>query len=285
MDGKSIKDALGANTFKVSDHPSPGVKHHFSLLNSLKNLLNECLSAKHEIEGKGLIKPANLENLPIVYEDGNKKVIMEVYSDVPFENWGLSISNTPQYTFLPTTVIGIQNLVHYATENNFRIRCSGYRHSWGPIFGDGKDILVSFVNLNTVTTLPDPLTIAGEDASTQALSELGSIEIVGDAASGGKFVRLGVAVTGEGFRRWQLANGWAMPVNTILVEVTVGGMVSGICHGAGLKHSAIPDYVQSVEYVDCKGQLQTVDNARFLTVAAGNYGLVSQCKTVRILRC
>ncbi|KAF8849957.1 hypothetical protein BDZ45DRAFT_662416 [Acephala macrosclerotiorum] len=184
---------------------------------------------------------------------------------------GESLSQTEHTNFSPSNA---SILLSYATENNFRIRCSGYRHSWGPIFGDGKGILVSFVNLNTVTTLPDPLTIAKEDVSTQALSELGSIEIVGESASGGKLVRLGVAVTGEDFRRWQLANGWAMPVNTILVEVTTGGMVSGICHGAGLKHNAIPDYVQSVEYVDCKGQLQTVNNAKFLTVAAGNYGLL-----------
>jgi FAD/FMN-containing dehydrogenase len=165
--------------------------------------------------------------------------------------------------------------VLYAIKNNFRIRSSGYRHSWGPIFGQTNEILVSFVDLKTVTTTPDPITIAEEDTSAQSLSELGTIEIMPDISAEGKLVRLGAAVTGEDFRRWQLANGWAMPVNTILVEVTMGGIVSGLCHGAGIKHKAIPDYVHSIEYVDCKGELQIVHGARFLTVAAGNYGLVS----------
>lgn len=177
-------------------------------------------------------------------------------------------------------MVGVKNLVLYAIKHNFRIRSSGYRHSWGPIFSQDKEILISFVDLKTVTTLPDPITIAEKDVSTQSQSELGSIEIVGDSATNGKLVRLGTAVTGEDFRRWQLENGWAMPVNTVLVEVTIGGVVSGICHGAGLKHKAMPDYVRSIEYVDCKGNLQTVDGARFLTVAAGNYGLVSLNSTL-----
>jgi FAD/FMN-containing dehydrogenase len=169
----------------------------------------------------------------------------------------------------------VQNLVRYAIEKDLRIRCSGYRHSWGPIFGEDKEILISFVDLQTVTSLPDPITIAEDDASAQSKPELRTIEVVGDTSTGGKLVRLGTAVTGEDFRRWQLANGWAMRVNTILVEVTMGGIVSGICHGSGIKHKAIPDYVHSIEFVDCKGQLQTVDAPRLLTVAAGNYGLVS----------
>ena len=53
----------------------------------------------------------------------------QVYKDAEFQNWGLNVSNTPQFTCVPTTTKGVQNIVKYAAEHNMRVRCSGYRAS------------------------------------------------------------------------------------------------------------------------------------------------------------
>jgi hypothetical protein len=168
-------------------------------------------------------------------------------------------------------------VVLYAIQKNLRVRCAGYRHSWAPIFGEGGEVLISFVNLEQVTTVPDPVTIVGGNFTGQGGANLKSVELVSGAAPGKQLVKAGAAVTSEDFRRWQLDNKWVLPVDTLLVEVTMGGIASGICHGAGIKHNAIPDYVRSIEYVDCKGKLQVVDSStpKLLSVAAGNFGLVS----------
>lgn len=153
-----------------------------------------------------------------------------------------------------------------------RVRCAGYRHSWAPIFGQDQQILVSFVNLHTVTTIPDPITIAESLGNPKA--ELKTIELKEEVSQGHRLCRLGAAVTSEDFRRWQLENSWVLAVDTVLVEVTIGGITQGLCHGAGIAHKAIPDYVRCIEYVDCNGVVQKVDDLVQLKVAAGNFGLV-----------
>jgi FAD binding domain len=276
--GKSPKQAIGTGGFKVSDHPSPGVQHHFSLLNYLKDLFIDCFKGGQKIDKdiKALGKEdhPNLKDLPIIYEDAAKAKMMEVYSDVPFENWGLSVKNTPKYTFVPATVLGIQNLVLWAKENDLRVRCAGYRHSWGQIFGQDGEILVSFVNIDQVTTLPDPMTIVDGDYTGQGVGELKTIQLLPETTPGKRLARIGTAVTSEDFRRWQLANKWVLPVDTVLVEVTMGGITQALCHGAGRRHNTIPDHLRKVEYVDANGKLQVVDDPRQLKVAAGNYGLL-----------
>jgi hypothetical protein len=167
--------------------------------------------------------------------------------------------------------------VLYAIKEKLRVRCAGYRHSWAPVFGEGGEILISFVDLEQVATVPDPVTIMSGKFTGKGAANLKSVELVSGATLGKQLVKAGVAVTSEDFRRWQLDNKWVLPVDTLLVEVTMGGIASGICHGAGIKNNAIPDYVRSIEYVDCKGKVQVVDSStpKLLSVAAGNFGLVS----------
>ncbi|KAJ7037125.1 hypothetical protein C8F04DRAFT_999443 [Mycena alexandri] len=199
--------------------------------------------------------------------------IMEVHLNDEFENWGETVKNTPTFTFVPTTVLGIQNLVRYASENNMRVRCSGFRHSWSPIFSQKSEILISFVNLAEVTTLRDPRSLI--PGPYPGVPDLKTIELMESTASGKRLCRIGAAVTNEDFRRWALEkNAWALPVSVIMVEVTVGGVNAPICHGAGRRHLTVSDYVRSVEYVDCKGALQTVSDPHQLKVAAGAFGLL-----------
>lgn len=130
------------------------------------------------------------------------------------------MKNIPRYTFVPTTVLGLQNVVKYAKANNFRVRCSGYRHSWSTTFSADNEILISLLDLKEVTTTPDPLPI-GPDATPDE-NELKRIDILKKPAflsSGKDIVRVGVAVTNEAFRRWAIHNKMvALPMDVILVE-------------------------------------------------------------------
>lgn len=143
-----------------------------------------------------------------------------MYPETEFENWGQNVKNTPKYTFVPTTVWGLQNLIKYAKANNFRVRCSGYRHSWSSTFSANNEILVSLLDLAQVNTTPDPLAIAA-DAPANG-NELMSIDILEKPAflsSGKNVVRVGAAVTNEAMRRWAIKNKQtALDMNVILVE-------------------------------------------------------------------
>jgi len=196
--------------------------------------------------------------------------LYQVYSDVPFENWGMTVRNTPKYTFFPTTVLGIQNLVKYANKMDLRVRCAGYRHTWSSSFSQDNEILVSFVDLELVTTLPDPSSLLPGHYSGANVPELKTIELKEQTAPNKRLCRIGAAVTNEEFRYWSVAgNAWALPCNVIMVEITMGGANAPICHGAGLRHKTLSDYVRRIEYVDCHGQKQIVDDSELIRAAAG----------------
>jgi hypothetical protein len=131
------------------------------------------------------------------------------------------VKNAPRFTFLPTTVKGVQNIVLFAARNNYRVRCAGYRHSWSPLFSQDNELFVSFVNLHTVTTLPDPISIVPGEYNPATVSELKTIELQEETVPGKKrLCRIGVATTNEEFRRWSVSGkAWALPADVILVEV------------------------------------------------------------------
>lgn len=152
----------------------------------------------------------------------------QVYSQTPFDNWGESVHNTPKYTFVPTTVLGLQNLVKWSKANNFRVRCSGYRHSWSSTFSEDNQILVSLLDLHEVTRIPDPLAI-GSTAKADG-NELMSIDILDNPSfsPGKQCVRVGAAITNEAFRRWAILNKkYALPMDVILVEWVLSDHSSG----------------------------------------------------------
>lgn len=106
-------------------------------------------------------------------------------------------------------------------------------------------------------------------------NELKRIELKEDLPNNKRLCRVGVAVTNEDFRKWAVKNdAWTLPVDVILVEVTIGGVNGPICHGAGHAHKTISDYVRRVEYVDCNGDVQIVDDPYLIKAAAGAFGLL-----------
>jgi hypothetical protein len=118
-------------------------------------------------------------------------------------------------TFVPSTVIGLQNLIKAYPHK--RIRCSGYRHTRSGFFAEDGDILVSFVSLHHVASvLPEMVSIFTSRISEVEVS--GELKVVqtfppkaGQADT--QRVRVGVAVTPEELREWAIKDGWSLPVD------------------------------------------------------------------------
>lgn len=119
---------------------------------------------------------------------------------------------------------GVQNIVQFAIKHNYRVRCAGYRHSWSSIFSQDDEVFISFVNLHTVTTLPDPMSLISGEYDRAEVPELKTIDLQEETVLGRKrLCRIGAAVTNEEFRRWSVAGkAWAFPADVILVEVSSG---------------------------------------------------------------
>ncbi|KUJ24026.1 uncharacterized protein LY89DRAFT_572706 [Mollisia scopiformis] len=284
--------------------PSPAVTSHFKELERRVEGLfghgeGEGVNGTNGTNGvvaNGVVKKVeDVEGLPRIFEDEAETRTMEVHARTPFHNWGLSVENTPLYTFIPRTIHGLTNLVKYASANGFRVRCAGYRHSWSTIFSADKQILISLLNLEEVTKIPDPMSIEPEKGLVSTMdggekiegNEFMTIELVeqvggealGDgevkATQGKQLCRVGVSVTNEMFRRWAVkGNKWSLPVDVILVEVTIGGVNGPICHGAGRQNKTVNDYVRAVEYIDCNGIPRLITSPAHLRAAAGHFGLL-----------
>ncbi|KAK8012820.1 hypothetical protein PG991_010195 [Apiospora marii] len=286
LDGKTAKEVAGKD-FKL---PCSHSIHHAgatkkakssiikqSFFNILRNFILKILNVKSFVTSC-FREEAKPHSRPQIWEDEAKSRAIEVDVQYEFQNWGQTVKNTPKYTFTPTTVLGVQNLVRWCASNNLRIRCAGYRHSWSPIFSQGNDVLVSFVNLTQVTSLPDAMSIQPGTFTGMVgpnISELKTIELKEQLGPKKRLCRIGAGVTNEDFRRWALENKtWALPVDVILVEVTIGGVNGPICHGAGRRHKTCSDQVRRIEYVDCHGELQIVDDPVLIKAAAGCFGLL-----------
>ena len=147
-------------------------------------------------------------------------------------------------------------------------------HSWAPIFGRNGGILISLLDLKTATHLPNTTSLPFPENKA---NELESIEVMPGTAqeTGNTLVRVGAATTNERLRRWCVKNKkLTLPINVIMVEITIGGSNAPMCHGAGRRHQTLSDLVRVIEYVDANGTLQKVTDAKQLKAAAGSFGLL-----------
>ncbi|KAG8750502.1 hypothetical protein FRC11_010338, partial [Ceratobasidium sp. 423] len=70
----------------------------------------------------------NLEPFPDILEaDG--KPMDRVQPGTKFQNWGRTVENTPAYTFVARTEVGLCNLVKWAAGAKKKVRVAGYRHT------------------------------------------------------------------------------------------------------------------------------------------------------------
>ena len=220
-----------------------------------------------------------------IFKKEEKRPPLRVHKDARFRNWGRTVDYKPAFTCVPTTIQAVQQIVKYAKKQNLGVRVAAYRHSWAPVFGRNGDITISMLRLKTATKIPNTAALPlPEDDPT----ELESIEFTKDPPlEGGKrLVRVGCATTNERLRRWCLENKIVtLPFNVIMVETTLGGSTSALCHGSGRMHTTMGDLVRRVEYVDANGVLRTIDekNKEYLRAAGGCFGLIGIVTHITLL--
>lgn len=209
---------------------------------------------------------------------------MRYVRDETFRNWGRTVQNRPALTFIPRTKTGLCNLVRWAAEEQRTVRAAGYRHTWTDLYATDGEILVSMLPLDQVECLP------ASEPDIDPTDELQGITLVGHRERDGltrALCRIGAATTNEQFRRWCLdeqggAYQWTVPLNAIIVEITFGGSISTICHGAGRRQGSLSDLVTAIEFVNPRGELQTVDDPALLAAAAGCFGLLGIVTSVTL---
>ena len=225
----------------------------------------ESLSAVLREYGKDHPDVREADGRPVQYLD-----------EAEFRNWGRTVRNTPSVTFVPRTKHGVCEVVKWASARDKRVRAAGYRHSWSDSYASDGEVLISVLPVDQVENLP------ASHPPMDPNNELQGIELVGTVLEEGvtkALCRIGAATTSDQFRQWCLdeAGGnweWTVPLNVIMVEITWGGSAAQICHGAGSRHKTISDLVAEVEFVNARGQLQTVSDPRLVKTAAGAFGLL-----------
>lgn len=223
-----------------------------------------------------------LDELPEILEaDGQP---MRGVRRRPFQNWGRTVRNVPALTLLPRTRAGVCNLVRWARDHGKRVRVAGYRHSWADVFSADDEVLVSLVPLPQAEELPH------HAAPPDPTSDLHGVTLVDTITVGGAaqaLVRVGAATSNEALRRFCLspaggAARWALPLNVIMVEITLGGSTSALCHGAGWRNQTLSDLVAAVEFVNPNGELQVISDRELLRSAGGCLGLLGVVTAVTL---
>ncbi|KAF8243591.1 FAD-binding domain-containing protein [Wilcoxina mikolae CBS 423.85] len=203
-----------------------------------------------------------------------KSVDVQAADGAVFSNWGKTVLNTPRNTYVPTTVEDIQAIVRKAKNDRKRVRASGYRHTWTDMYSQNDHVLISMLDLGLVETLPNPESVQANQ--NYGNNEFKKIELAVQPDNPNRaLVRLGAAVTNEDFRRWAVEHKeWTLPINVLMVEITIGGSNAPICHGAGITSQTLSDLVRQIEYVDANGEKQAVSDPKLLQAASGCFGLL-----------
>eukprot|EP00210_Caulerpa_lentillifera_P007511 g7177.t1 len=202
--------------------------------------------------------------------DGNGVLVL---NDFDFHNWGRTVEiSAPRKTCFPTTKVGVQNCVRWAKANERRVRAAGYRHTWSHMYCERDDVIISMVPLNVAEIIPTPNYPYNGQNELMAITEVHT----GSNDPNHQLVRVGAATSNEHLRVWSMENGfrWTIPLNVVMVEITMGGSNGPICHGAGLQHKTLSDLVTEIEYVNANGDLRIVNDAELLKTAAGCFGLL-----------
>ena len=199
-----------------------------------------------------------------------------VYSNRRFRNWGGTVDYIPANTFVPRSKQGVANIVRWAKKNNRRVRAAGYRHTWTSLYSNNGDVLISMLPLDVAEELP------AKHPDIDPRCDLEGARIVGTINENGvtkALCRIGASTSNEQFRRWCLDEQggqwqWTLPLNVIMVEITLGGSNAPICHGAGWKNETLSDLVTEIEFINANGDVQIVNDPQQLKAAAGCFGLL-----------
>lgn len=193
-----------------------------------------------------------------------------VYKNEQFENWtsaNPSKKIIPLYTFAPKTRQGVVSVVKYAREKRLRIRVAGSRMSTPMLFGNSGEVLISLA----------PLGLDGKlhDAPTD-LERIQMVRVENRGHSG--LVRIGAAATAEHFRKWATAPDggdwrWMLDALPSIPAATSAGWTQVASAGSGVAHPAVCDQVTAIEFVNCRGDIQTVTDAKQLRAISAGLGV------------
>ncbi len=208
------------------------------------------------------------------------------------KNWGENIKFNPRYVFIPTTKLGICNIVKWATEEekNLKIRVSGYQHTWNPVYPDDGQILISLLGFDCVLVNPSCAPLYKQ---TEVKNDLKAIQYLPGCPENNKiYCKIGGAVTNDELRLFCLHTPdpihhhyWTLPLNTIIVENSLSGTISSICHGAGYGNRTLSDLVEEMEFVNAKGELQVINKLAqpdLMRAAAGSFGLLGVITSITL---
>lgn len=161
---------------------------------------------------KAVVPPSDAIPIHTIVEGDGTPV--KVLVDEEFVNWSSTVKSYPGWTFIPVSVVGLQNVVRWAGSEGKRLRAAGFRQSWSNLFADDGGVVVSLLPLSVATGDSAEVCVA---ANEQA-GVFETIEALGYSADGDRFVRVGAGCTTERFRKWCVQEGLTLDSNTIPVE-------------------------------------------------------------------
>ncbi|CAE6418865.1 unnamed protein product [Rhizoctonia solani] len=228
----------------------------------------------------------NLEDFDEVKEaDG--KPMRRLSPNTKFENWGKTVENNPSDTFVARTETGLCNLVKWAKQQGKKVRVAGYRHTWTDLYSETNEVLVMLLPLEYLVDLPaaEPTMAYVQNVIK---SDLVGIEVPPTPpgtlrANKMTYCTVKAGTTNEMFREWCLDNRlWTLPLNVIMVEITMGGSNGSICHGAGFDTKTLSDLVAEFHYIDPNGNKKSISDPEQLKAASGCFGLLGICTAVTL---
>ena len=141
------------------------------------------------------------------------------------------------------------------------------------LWNESGDVIVTFVHPDARESLPY------SDPPSDWKTELVGVELVPTIAdrtpeAGHAFARVLAGTSNNQFREWSATSGYSLPFNVVVTEVTFGGSIATICHGAGMGTPTLSDLVEEVCYIDANGVDQVVNDPQELKCAAGAFGFL-----------
>lgn len=183
----------------------------------------------------------------------NKKIARYNTPADIWQNWGQSVTTTPEKIYTPQSIDEVISIVNDARQTRKTIRVVGKGHSWSPLVPT-DDILISMLKFNAISIAPDR-----------------------------RQVTIGPGVTVDQLTPVLIANSVCLPsdVGQGVGEATYGGIVSTGCHGSGIKMLTTSDYVAVLEVITSAGTVMRFDeNAPELLNAAklalGMFGIITK---------
>lgn len=125
----------------------------------------------------------------------------------------------PEFTYIPTKVSDVQDVVKKAKEAGKCVRVAGFRHTWTNMYPGNGEWLISLMDLPLATG--DSKTVS-QNAVDGPITDFNQIGFFGgkppEPEAEKCLVTVGAAVTNEALRLWSINNLWTLPLNVIMVE-------------------------------------------------------------------